>query len=59
MQRREVLGTQGGPNFNLLRGESASVLIIDAHLYLVDRRTRRQSRHPWPTWHKAIGHRGG
>jgi ribonuclease BN (tRNA processing enzyme) len=31
-----LLGTQGGPNFNLLRGESASVLVIDERLYLVD-----------------------
>lgn len=31
-----LLGTQGGPNFNLVRGESASVLVIDGRLYLVD-----------------------
>ena len=34
--RAILLGTQGGPNFNLVRGETASVLVIDQHLYLVD-----------------------
>ena len=34
--RALLLGTQGGPNFNLLRGESASVLLIDKRLYMVD-----------------------
>jgi ribonuclease BN (tRNA processing enzyme) len=34
--RALLLGTQGGPNFNLLRGESASVLIIDKRLFMVD-----------------------
>lgn len=31
-----LLGTQGGPNFNLVRGETASVLVIDKRLYMVD-----------------------
>jgi ribonuclease BN (tRNA processing enzyme) len=31
-----LLGTQGGPNFNLVRGESASVVRVDGRLYLVD-----------------------
>jgi ribonuclease BN (tRNA processing enzyme) len=31
-----LLGTQGGPNFNLTRGESASVVRMDGRLYLVD-----------------------
>ncbi len=31
-----LLGTQGGPNFNLVRGETASVVIIDKRLYMVD-----------------------
>lgn len=31
-----LLGTQGGPNFNLTRGETASVVVIDDRLYLVD-----------------------
>ena len=34
--RAMLLGTQGGPNFNLERGESASVLILDKRLILVD-----------------------
>jgi ribonuclease BN (tRNA processing enzyme) len=31
-----LLGTQGGPNFNLLRGEAANVLVVDERLYLID-----------------------
>lgn len=31
-----LLGTQGGPNFNLVRGESASVVQLDGRLYMVD-----------------------
>lgn len=31
-----LLGTQGGPNFNLVRGESASVIVVDGRLYLID-----------------------
>jgi ribonuclease BN (tRNA processing enzyme) len=31
-----LLGTQGGPNFNLVRGETASVVLFDNRLYLVD-----------------------
>lgn len=31
-----LLGTQGGPNFNLERGETASVLVVDDVPYLVD-----------------------
>lgn len=31
-----LLGTQGGPNFNLTRGESSSVVLLDDRLYLVD-----------------------
>jgi len=34
--RAVLLGTQGGPNFNLTRGETASVVVIDDRLYLVD-----------------------
>ena len=34
--RLVMLGTQGGPNFNLTRGESANVLVVDGHPYLVD-----------------------
>ena len=34
--RAVLLGTQGGPNFNLTRGETASVVVIDERLYLVD-----------------------
>lgn len=31
-----LLGTQGGPNFNTERGESANALVIDGAIYLVD-----------------------
>lgn len=31
-----LLGTQGGPNFNLVRGETASVVVFDGKLYMVD-----------------------
>jgi ribonuclease BN (tRNA processing enzyme) len=31
-----LLGTQGGPNFNLQRGETASLLMVDDVPYLVD-----------------------
>jgi len=31
-----LLGTQGGPNFNLVRGETASVVLFDNRLYMVD-----------------------
>jgi ribonuclease BN (tRNA processing enzyme) len=31
-----LLGTQGGPNFSLTRGETASALIVGDRLYLVD-----------------------
>lgn len=31
-----LLGTQGGPNFNLVRGETASVVHFDNRLYMVD-----------------------
>jgi ribonuclease BN (tRNA processing enzyme) len=31
-----LLGTQGGPNFNLVRGETASVVAFDDRLYMVD-----------------------
>jgi ribonuclease BN (tRNA processing enzyme) len=31
-----LLGTQGGPNFNLERSESANALLVDDRLYLVD-----------------------
>ncbi|MCP5146135.1 MAG: MBL fold metallo-hydrolase [Gammaproteobacteria bacterium] len=31
-----LLGTQGGPNFNLTRGETASALLVDGAVYLVD-----------------------
>lgn len=34
--RAVLLGTQGGPNFNLVRGETASVVMLDKRLYLVD-----------------------
>ncbi len=34
--RAFLLGTQGGPNFNLARGESANVVVIDDRLYMVD-----------------------
>lgn len=34
--RAILLGTQGGPNFNLHRGETASVVQFDGRLYLVD-----------------------
>jgi ribonuclease BN (tRNA processing enzyme) len=34
--RAILLGTQGGPNFNLVRGETASVVLLDDKLYLVD-----------------------
>jgi len=37
-QRTQIilLGTQGGPNFNLMRGETASLLLVDDVPYLVD-----------------------
>jgi len=37
-QRTQIilLGTQGGPNFNLKRGETASLLLVDDVPYLVD-----------------------
>jgi len=31
-----LLGTQGGPNFNLQRGETASLLVVDNVPYLID-----------------------
>ena len=31
-----LLGTQGGPNFNPMRNETASVLVVDGRAYLVD-----------------------
>ena len=31
-----LLGTQGGPNFNLTRGETASLLVINDQPYLID-----------------------
>lgn len=31
-----LLGTQGGPNFNLDRGETASLVLIDEQPYLID-----------------------
>jgi ribonuclease BN (tRNA processing enzyme) len=31
-----LLGTQGGPNFNAQRGESASALLLDDRIFLVD-----------------------
>ena len=31
-----LLGTQGGPNFNLQRGETASLLVINGEPYLID-----------------------
>ena len=31
-----LLGTQGGPNFNLIRGETASLLVVDGQPYLID-----------------------
>jgi ribonuclease BN (tRNA processing enzyme) len=31
-----LLGTQGGPNYNLLRGEGASVVVVDNQPYLID-----------------------
>ena len=34
--RLVLLGTQGGPNFNATRGESASAVIVDGQPYLVD-----------------------
>lgn len=34
--RAILLGTQGGPNFNTTRGETASVVQIDGRLYMVD-----------------------
>ena len=34
--RLVLLGTQGGPNFNVLRGEAANVLVIDGRLYMID-----------------------
>ena len=34
--RALLLGTQGGPNFNATRGETASLVMLDGKLYLVD-----------------------
>src|SRR4051812_29479778 len=34
--RAVLLGTQGGPNFNPTRGETANVIVIDGRLTLVD-----------------------
>lgn len=31
-----LLGTQGGPNFHLQRGETASAVLLDDHIYMVD-----------------------
>ena len=31
-----LLGTQGGPNFNIERGESANAVVVDGETYLVD-----------------------
>ncbi len=31
-----LLGTQGGPNFNAQRGETASAVVVAGHAYLVD-----------------------
>jgi ribonuclease BN (tRNA processing enzyme) len=31
-----LLGTQGGPNFNLVRGETATLLVVDEVPYLID-----------------------
>jgi ribonuclease BN (tRNA processing enzyme) len=31
-----LLGTQGGPNFNTQRGETASAVLVDGKIYLVD-----------------------
>jgi ribonuclease BN (tRNA processing enzyme) len=31
-----LLGTQGGPNFNLQRGETASLLVVDGEPYVID-----------------------
>jgi ribonuclease BN (tRNA processing enzyme) len=31
-----LLGTQGGPNFNLMRGETASAVLVGERAYLVD-----------------------
>ena len=31
-----LLGTQGGPNFNLIRGETASLVVADGNPYLID-----------------------
>jgi ribonuclease BN (tRNA processing enzyme) len=31
-----LLGTQGGPNYNALRGEQANVIVVDGQPYLVD-----------------------
>src|SRR5436305_14734831 len=31
-----LLGTQGGPNVNLSRGETASVLLVNGRPYLID-----------------------
>ncbi len=31
-----LLGTQGGPNFNLARGETATLLLVDDRPYLID-----------------------
>jgi ribonuclease BN (tRNA processing enzyme) len=34
--RLVLLGTQGGPNFNAMRGETASAIVVDGEAYLVD-----------------------
>jgi ribonuclease BN (tRNA processing enzyme) len=31
-----LLGTQGGPGIGLTRGETASALVVDGHIYLID-----------------------
>ena len=31
-----LLGTEGGPQITLTRGETASVLVVDGQLYLID-----------------------
>lgn len=34
--RLVLLGTQGGPNYNAVRAETASAMLVDGHPYLVD-----------------------
>jgi len=31
-----LFGTQGGPGISLTRGETASALVVDGHIYLID-----------------------